>query len=77
MLNNTMESYKPKLGKSCSFYADKHELAFNVKKTKCMIITTRSFNESDFSKYFHINGKALEFTKTIKNLGCIISDYKR
>ena len=63
-----------KLLNICSFYADKHELAFNVKKTKCMIITTRSFNDSDFSKYFHINGKAIEFTKTQKYLGCIISD---
>jgi len=57
-----------KLLNICSYYADKHELEFNVKKTKCMIVTPKCFSDFNFLN-FHINGKIIERTKTKKYLG--------
>lgn len=56
----------------CTVYANKYELKFNVKKTKCMVIKPKKYKNLVVPNFI-LNSCTLEITDTIKYLGCIIS----
>ena len=57
----------------CSDYANSYELKFNAKKTKCMVIKPKCYRNLKVPD-FVLSSCTLDFTDTIKYLGCIISN---
>lgn len=62
-----------KLIDACGKYGLDHDVIFNDKKTVCMIIRTKKYNNFVFSN-FTLNERELKFVNKYKYLGHIITD---